>query len=87
MTSSAVTEQKLGPILEAALLKVIFLIDSNPCLTLFSKAPQLNLRAGRVEKAIARWETALLSSKNLSISFLKHIFRPKTSQFLSSKQI
>jgi len=47
----AVTEQKLGPILEAALLK----------------APQLNLRAGRVEKAIARWNPALFSS---SICFL-----------------
>jgi len=46
----AVTEQKLGPILEAALLK----------------APQLNLRAGRVDKAIARFRAMLSAEESRS---------------------
>ena len=44
------TEHKLGPVLEAALLK----------------APQLNLRAGRVDKAVARFRAMLSAEETRS---------------------
>jgi len=62
----AATEQKLGPILEAALLK----------------APQLNLRAGRVDRAIARFRTMLSAEETRSTGAVRMMIAKQLAEVL-----